>query len=127
MKAKHETKNIAIILILFTTLLTSAAQLLYKFGASGLNLSFAGIVYNKFFILGTLIYFIAGALAFLSFRNGEVTVIYPILATSYVWVAIFSVYLLGEKVNLFKIIGILTIVGGVSLIGFSRNKIEAAQ
>ena len=127
MKAKHETKNIAIILILFTTLLTSAAQLLYKFGASGLNLSFAGIVYNKFFILGTLIYFIAGALAFLSFRNGEVTVIYPILATSYVWVAIFSVYLLGEKVNLFKIMGILTIVGGVSLIGFSRNKTEAAQ
>ena len=127
MKAKHETKNIAIILILFTTLLTSAAQLLYKFGASGFNLSFAGIFYNKFFILGTLIYFIAGALAFLSFRNGEVTVIYPILATSYVWVAIFSVYLLGEKVNLFKIMGILTIVGGVSLIGYSRNKTEAAQ
>ena len=127
MKSKQETKNIAIILILLTTLLTSSAQLFYKFGAPRFDLSFAGIVYNKFFILGTLLYLMAGILALLSFRNGEVTVLYPILATSYVWVTIFSVYLLGEKVNLFKIIGILVIVGGISLIGFGRNKTGVAQ
>ena len=127
MTTKQNTKNIAIILILLTTLLTSSAQLFYKFGASRFDLSLAGTLYNNYFIFGTVLYLIAGLLALLSFRKGEVTVLYPILATSYVWVTIYSVYLLGEKINFFKIIGMLTIVCGISFIGFSRNKTGAIQ
>ena len=112
----------AIGIILFSTLLTSTAQLFYKFGAEKLSLDIIRLITNYELIMGMVLYAIGGILLILSFRGGEVSVLYPIFATSYIWVSFLSIYFLGEIMNVFKWLGIAAIVVGIVLIGIGSKK-----
>ena len=120
------TKLWAIGIILFSTLLTSTAQLFYKFGAEKLSLDILSIITNIELIMGMVLYAVGGILLILSFRGGEVSVLYPIFATSYVWVSFLSIYFLGEVMNIFKWAGVFTIIIGISLIGYGSKRAAAA-
>ena len=54
------TKLWAALLVLFTTLLTSSAQLLYKLGSNSLEPSIIGILTNYYLIGGVLLYVVGG-------------------------------------------------------------------
>ncbi len=121
------TKLWAALLVLFTTLLTSSAQLLYKKGADILTYDIIGILTNYYIIVGILLYAIGGILIIIAFRGGEVSVLYPIIATSYIWVSLLSIKFLGEIMNLFKWIGIISIILGIALIGYgSKDSLPSA-
>ena len=119
------TKLWAMGLILSSTLLTSTAQLFYKFGSAKLSLDILSIITNFELIIGMVLYAISGILLIISFRGGEVSVLYPIFATSYIWVSFLSIYFLGEIMNIFKWLGIFTIMAGIVLIGISSKKTSA--
>jgi len=116
------TKLWAALLVLFTTLLTSSAQILWKKGSADLTFNIVSILTNYYFMGGVLIYLVAGALLIISFRGGEVSVLYPIIATSYVWVSFLSVKFLGELMNSFKWAGVISIIGGIALIGYGSKE-----
>ena len=119
-----ETKLWAILLILFTTLLTSSAQILYKLGIPALKFDIVSILTNYYLLGGLILYGISAILMIISFRGGEVSVLYPIIATSYIWVSILSIYFLGEKMNDFRWIGVFIIIAGIVSISYgSREKI----
>jgi len=121
------TKPWSILLVLFTTLLTSSAQILYKLGSNTLTFSFAGILKNYYFIFGLILYTIGGILIIISFRGGEVSVLYPIIAMSYIWVSFMSQVYLEETMNIFKWIGVLAIILGITSISFgSKNSASGA-
>ena len=115
------TKLWSILLVLFTTLLTSSAQILWKIGSATLTFDIIGLLKNYYLIGGILLYIIGGILLIISFRGGEVSVLYPIIATSYVWVSLLSVKFLGEIMNKFKWIGISSIIMGIVLIGYGSK------
>lgn len=115
------TKLWAALLVLSTTLLTSSAQLLWKKGSTTLSLNIFSIITNYYIIGGILLYIVGGTLLILSFRGGEVSTLYPIIATSYIWVSLLSVYVLGEMMNYYKWIGIAAIITGIALIGFGSK------
>ena len=121
------TKLWAILLILFTTLLTSSAQILYKLGILEIPSSkfdLMSVITNYYIIGGLLLYGIGAILMIISFRGGEVSVLYPIIATSYIWVSILSIYFLGERMNYFRWIGVFIIIAGILSISYgSREKI----
>ena len=119
------TKLWAMGIVLGCTFLTSTAQLFWKFGAEKLEFNILSIITNIEILAGILIYSIAGILLIISFRGGEVSVLYPIFATSYVWVSFLSIFFLGEVMSLFKWLGIFTIIAGIVLIGFGSKKISA--
>ncbi len=116
------TKLWAALLVLFTTFLTSAGQILYKLGSENLAFNIYSILTNYYLILGAVIYTIGGILIIVSLRGGEVSVLYPIIATGYIWVSLLSVMFLGETMNALKWIGIAAIIGGIALIGFGSKK-----
>jgi len=116
------TKLWAMGIILGCTLLTSTAQLFWKFGSEKLEFNFLSIITNLEILTGILLYAIGGILLIVSFRGGEVSVLYPILATGFIWVSILSIFFLNESMNLFKWFGVLTIIGGIILIGYGSNK-----
>ncbi len=121
------TKLWAALLVLFTTLLTSSAQLLWKKGSATLTFNVASILTNYYLLGGIFLYVIGGTLLILSFRGGEVSVLYPIIATSYVWVSFLSIKFLGEAMNAFKWLGIISIITGIALIGYgSKNSVPGA-
>jgi drug/metabolite transporter (DMT)-like permease len=116
-----KTKPWAIFTVIFTTLLTSAGQILYKKAADQLVLTPIGLLTNYFLIAGIAFYAIAGILMIVSLRGGEVSVLYPIIATSYIWVSFLSIYFLGESMNAWKWLGVFTIISGIILIGFGSK------
>lgn len=88
-----------------------------KEGSNRLKFSLKELATNWPLILGVGLY--AGSVFFFvpALKGGEVSVLFPIIALSYVWVALFSSLFLGERMNKHKWAGILLVVLGVALIG----------
>lgn len=112
------TKSWAIALVVLCTLFTSNAQLLFKAGAARLPI----LLTNWPLIGGLSLYAIGAVLLILALKGGEVTVIYPIIATSYIWVGLLSHFVFGESLSWIAISGIALIALGVACIGLSGSK-----
>jgi len=119
------TKLWAMMLMFFTTFLTSTAQIFYKLGVETLSFSLLAIITNLNIIAGLFLYGIGGALMIISFRGGEVSVLYPIVATSYIWVSLLSGFFLNEDMNIYKWLGISIIFIGIVSIGLGTRHSEA--
>jgi multidrug transporter EmrE-like cation transporter len=119
-----ETKAWAIMFVVVCTLLTSTAQIFYKLGADKLEFRFIKIITNYYLIGGLAIYGIAVVILLIALKGGELSVLYPIIATSYIWVSLLSVYFFNEVMNLYKWVGISLIIGGIVLINLGSKKGE---
>ena len=118
------TKLWAIGLIILTTFLTSTAQVFYKLGSENLSFNIIELLTNYNILFGLFLYGIGAILLILSLKGGEVTVLYPIIATSYIWVSLFSVWFLGEGMNLMRWLGVITIIIGISIVGYGSKKVN---
>ena len=118
------TKLWAIGLIILTTFLTSTAQVFYKIGSENLSFNLIELLTNYNILFGLFLYGIGAILLILSLKGGEVTVLYPIIATSYIWVSLFSVWFLGEGMNLMRWLGVITIIIGISIVGYGSKKVN---
>lgn len=116
------TKLSAIALVIVSTVFTTTAQLLYKHSIGGLSLSFKGILLNAPLIGGVILYGIAALLFIHALKNGELSVLFPIFATGFVWVALISIAAFGERSTFLKWAGISAIVLGTALLGIRRQK-----
>ena len=112
----------AIILVVFCTLFTSIGQLLWKVGANRLQLDFFSLITNYPLILGFVSYAIGTVLLLMALKLGELSVLYPFISLSFIWVGMFSIAFLGEVMTNLKWASIILIIIGVSLIGIgSKN------
>ena len=116
------TKRWAIGLVAVCTLFTSFAQVLYKFGADKLSFNLISIITNWPIIAGLFLYGIGAVLLITALKGGDVSVLYPIVSTSYIWVSLFSMYFFGEIMNLYKWVGIITIFFGVIFVAKGSKK-----
>jgi undecaprenyl phosphate-alpha-L-ara4N flippase subunit ArnE len=114
----------AVWMVIAFTLIATPAQLLFKAGAARLkdHLSVANLVADYPLILGLALYGVAAALMILALRHGELSVLYPIISLSYVWVAIAAVLVFHESMNAIKVAGIATIIFGVAILGRAGSK-----
>ena len=76
-----------------------------------------GIITNFSLISGYALYGVNTLLLVLALKEGELSMLYPIIALTYVWVTLLSYTLLSEPPNVYKNIGIATIVIGVGVLG----------
>jgi uncharacterized membrane protein len=54
-------------------------------------------------------------------RHGQLSVLYPIIALTYVWVTILSPMFFVDHLNTFKVSGVTLIVLGVTFIGLGSR------
>ncbi len=110
-------------LVFICTILGAAAQILIKKGVDHMDaLSLTQAVQNVPLIAGYFLYGINTLLLMLALRDGELSMLYPIIALSYVWVTMLSSYFFKEEIKLPKIIGIMIVVGGVTILGKATSK-----
>jgi drug/metabolite transporter (DMT)-like permease len=119
-----DKKSLAIVAMFLTTLLTSSAQLLYKLGVAELSFDIISIITNWQIIFGLMLYAIGAVIMIKALKYGDVSMLYPIIATSYIWVSIGSSAFFDEIMNLWKWLGVLTIMVGVSIISYGSKKEE---
>jgi drug/metabolite transporter (DMT)-like permease len=113
----------AALIVACCTLLIAVAQLLIKIGANrlshaGLMATLIGIFTIPPLFAGYCLYGIFTVLFVYALRHGEVSVLYPIIALGYVWVAILSAVVFHEPMNPLKVIAITIIVAGVAVLGW---------
>lgn len=109
------TKVWAFGLILLTTVLTTLAQFFLKTALHDNVLPFP-------LLAGIVLYAVGSGIMILSFKGGQVSLLYPITASSYIWVALISQFWFNEDVHLMRWLGILVIITGIILIGLANKK-----
>jgi multidrug transporter EmrE-like cation transporter len=107
--APHKT---SVFLVLGCTFLGAAAQVLMKMGANALapGASVVQMLTCLPLLGGLAVYGLSTVLLILALRNSELSLMYPIIALTYVWVMILSVVIFHESLNAFKVLGVLVIV-----------------
>jgi drug/metabolite transporter (DMT)-like permease len=115
------TKWWAFSLMVLCTFLTSVAQFFYKKGAAVLSLSLSGVFLNWYLYVGILLYMLGAVLMITALRGGELSVLYPVIATAFIWVNVISWLWLSEPMNGFKWFGVGFIILGISCIGYGSR------
>ncbi|MBW3015090.1 hypothetical protein KY330_01595 [Candidatus Woesearchaeota archaeon] len=116
------TKLKAIMGVLVCTVILSFGQLFFKFGAEALEFEIMKIIMNYYLWLGFVFYGIGAFILVMSLKHGEVSVLYPIIAMSYVWVSLLAMRFLGEVMTATKWSGIVGIIIGVTFIGIGGTR-----
>jgi uncharacterized membrane protein len=122
--ARRHTTARSIALVVTCTIFGAIAQILIKFGAHQIHPSqFAyGILTNAWLLGGLCCLGFNTLLLIIALREGQLSVLYPIIALTYVWVVILSPMFFDDRINMFKAIGVGVIVLGVSLIGWGSRQ-----
>ena len=124
------TRGESIALVVFCTFIGAAAQMLMKIGAKSLPpVSVTAMLVNPLIILGDIpligglsCYGVFTLLLIFALRDGELSVIYPIIALTYVWVTFLSIVIFHETLNPYKACGVVVIVLGVAILGKGRTR-----
>jgi drug/metabolite transporter (DMT)-like permease len=112
-----------VLLVFGCTVLGAAAQIFMKFGAT--RLAHPGLIAmatNLPLLCGLVLYGLSTVLLVLALKDGELSLLYPVIALTYVWVTVLSLVLLHDRPNPYKLAGITIIVIGVSVLGRRGRK-----
>lgn len=107
----------SIILVITAAFLGSLGPVFLKKGSAYVTKDIKSIIFNWRIFIGLCFYGMGTVLFIPALKGGELTVLYPLIATTYIWVSMWSVYLLKERMNKWKWAGIILIIIGVGLIG----------
>ena len=117
----------SILLVVCCTIIGAAAQVLIKKGAGAMapNSTMAqtalAMFLNPSLFAGYTMYGASTVLLVLALRHGQLSLLYPMFAMTYVWVTILSVVVFHESMNAFKLAGIAIIVGGIAVLGKGQS------
>ena len=116
-------KRNSVLLVGFGTVLSAAAQILIKSGSAALpphaslvQTAIGMITIPKLFF-GYALYGLYTVVLTMALRHGELSVLYPVIALTFVWVTIASVIVFHEEMNWPKLAGIAIIMLGVAVLG----------
>jgi len=111
------------LLVVCCTIIGAAAQVLIKKGAGALGpnptmvQTALAMLLTPSLFAGYSMYGVSTVLLVLALRHGQLSLLYPVFAMTYVWVTILSVLVFHESMNGFKLAGIAIIVGGIAVLG----------
>jgi drug/metabolite transporter (DMT)-like permease len=115
-KELSSKKYFPFLLMILCTLLNTVAQYFLKVGTANLTFDIFKIITNFEFVFGCAVYAISSILLVLALKYGDLSVIYPLISITYIWVALVSYFFLHESLGLKKTGGIILILGGVAMI-----------
>ena len=110
-------KIIIYLIVAGCSVLGAIGQIMFSKASDSINISKPfELITNYSLITGLLCYGVSMVIYILMLKHGDVSVLYPIIALSYVWVMFMSVWILGENITTFKVLGTLLILSGVTCI-----------
>ena len=120
-------KRRSVLLVFGCTILGAAAQIGMKMGANhmvhgGGPGGLIGLVTNIPLLIGYTLYGLSTVLLVFALKDGELSLLYPVIALTYVWVTILSLLVFHDDVNVFRLAGITIIVVGVAILGRANQR-----
>jgi len=118
----QKTKFSGVLFMLVSAVFASVGQIFFKFAANR-TIDVTTFIMNPYLYLGGFAYTTGLFFMLKSLRRGELTVVYPVLATSFIWVSLLSpLFFKSDIMTINKWIGIIIIILGVTLVGNGRIK-----
>jgi drug/metabolite transporter (DMT)-like permease len=114
------TKRIFALMVV-CTIFTSLGQIFFKLASSSLKFDLT-IFTNYWLFLGLFFYFLGAIMLIISLKKGQLSIVYPLISLSFIWVTIISLFVLNEVLTVNKIVGIAFIFAGITLIGRGSPK-----
>ena len=105
-----------ILVVAVTAFLAAVGQLLLKMGSATVDVSVLSWIANWRLVLGVAFHGVGFILMVIALKHGSLSVLYPVLATSYVWVALLSPYYLAETASALRWVGVLLVLAGIGLV-----------
>ena len=119
----HTLNRQSVALVFLCTLSGAAAQIFMKLGANNIqHPSVAQILGNTPLIIGYALYGVNTLMLALALKKAPLSMLYPIISLTYVWVTMLSVMIFNESVNTFKLLGLATVIAGVTVLGMGGKK-----
>ena len=112
-----------ILMMVGCTLLGAAGQILMKQGANTLGASNSPLVMllTPSIFFGYVLYGLMTLLFVFALQHEELSILYPVISLTYVWVAGLSAVFFGESLSVLRILGVLIIVLGVTVLGRKKS------
>ena len=111
-----------ILLTAVAAFMGAVGQLQFKQGADNLQWDIKMLLTNHHLIIGVTVYALSTVLYVYALSKGNLSILYPIIATSYIWTMIFSKIFLKEPVALTGWVGVFFILLGVALIATQAGR-----
>ena len=102
--------------VLLSHIIGAIGPIYFKKASKQFSLSFQTFT-NPDLYIGIGAYGLATLLFIPALNGGDLSLLYPLVGTIYIWVSLFSARLLGERMSRRKWIGVGLIIFGVTLIG----------
>ena len=110
-------------LVCLCTLSGAAAQIFMKLGANNIaHPSVMQIIANVPLMTGYALYAINMLMLTMALKNAPLSLLYPIISLTYVWVTMLSVMVFKETVNTAKVVGLAIVIAGVAVLGLGGRK-----
>lgn len=111
-----------ILLTALAAFIGSIGQLEFKRGAGNLQFDIKLLLTNYHLIIGVAVYAVSTVLYVYALNKGQLSILYPIIATSYIWTLLFSRIFLKEEISLTGWAGVFFILFGVTLIAAQAGR-----
>jgi drug/metabolite transporter (DMT)-like permease len=104
------------VIVLLAAILGAFGQLNFKLGSDNFSMKIKELLKNRYLLIGVVLYGISTVMFIVSLKGGELSVLYPLVATSYIWTTLLAKKVLKEEINAYKLAGVAMIVLGVIFI-----------
>jgi uncharacterized membrane protein len=104
---------LVIILAVISTLFGGYGAMLFKRSSTTIKLDVKALLQNKNLLGGIVCYGLATLIFLTAYRLERLSLVYPLVSMSYVWVALFSALILKEKIRIMTWIGFACIILGI--------------
>ena len=111
-----------ILLTALSAFIGSIGQLEFKRGADNLQFDIKLLLTNYHLIIAIAVYCVSTVLYVYALSKENLSILYPIVATSYIWTLLFSKIFLKEQVGLTGWAGVFFILLGVTLIATQAGR-----
>lgn len=112
----------AILLVIVGDMIGSLGSVLLKIGSGAITRDIRSVYTNYrrtlFLVAGLGLFGFSAILFTIALRGGDLSVLYPFVSVGYIFIVLLSKLVLKERINSWKVLGIVSIILGVVSIGF---------
>lgn len=111
----------SILLVFLAAFIGSFGAVFLKFGAGRLHRDLKTLVLNWRLALGIALYLLSFVFYYLGLREGELSVLYPMVSLGYIWTLVWSKLFFKEPISRRKVTGLALIIAGIIVLNLGAR------
>jgi len=111
----------SILLVFFASFIGSFGAVFLKLGAGRLHRDLKTIIFNWRLAVGIALYLLSFIFYYLGVREGELSILYPMVSLGYIWTLVWSRLFFQEPVSRRKVVGLAMIMVGIVVLNLGNR------